>query len=88
MPPRDCLTGPVELDELTKQTQAFLYDYIKWPHVEIEARFGTIIDKNTQQRLNMPVTSECVLKDGMNEHIRFESNVSQQLHRHFNQMLN
>jgi hypothetical protein len=43
------------------------------PDIEIEAKFGTIIDKSLKARANYPVTSDALLRRGNGFH--FESQV-------------
>jgi hypothetical protein len=54
---------------------------------EIEAKFGMLIDKNTQQRVELPVQSECVLTEGGNW-LGFRSSMTELQHKSFNEYLN
>ncbi|VBB82016.1 Putative mRNA-capping enzyme [Podospora comata] len=53
---------------------------------EIEAKLGTIIDKDTSERLRLPIYTECVLEEG--EWVKFQSSMSESEHRSFNDFLN
>ena len=53
---------------------------------EFEARLGAIVDKNTRQRIYLPVITECILDDV--DFVTFESSVPLQSHKGFNALLN
>ncbi|KAJ3166136.1 mRNA-capping enzyme subunit beta [Geranomyces variabilis] len=54
--------------------------------LEIEGKLGLIVDKNTGDRIRLPVRSETVLwNDGS---YRFDSNMTRDQHGHFNRVLN
>ncbi|KAI1499009.1 mRNA triphosphatase CET1 [Biscogniauxia marginata] len=54
---------------------------------EIEAKLGTIIDKNTNDRIYLPVRAgECILGDGAR--VAFRSSMTENQHRVFNDYLN
>ena len=53
--------------------------------IEIEAKLGTIIDRNTNKRIQLPVYDETVCTY---ENIRFNSDMSMQQHQQYNQFLN
>lgn len=55
---------------------------------EIEAKLGTVVDLNTNCRLQLPVQNECVVLEDSNIRIRFESDMSMEQHRKFNHLLN
>jgi len=58
----------------------------KW---EVEAKLGHIIDKNTGERLYLPVRSETILnQDWASENIRFNSKMSMAQHKALNVYLN
>jgi hypothetical protein len=47
-------------EELLKGISDFLYLNVgDRPYVEVEAKFGILIDKSTQKRISLPVQSEC-----------------------------
>ncbi|KLO11455.1 mRNA triphosphatase CET1 [Schizopora paradoxa] len=53
--------------------------------VEVEAKLGVLKYKGGDERVQLPVLTETIIADG--DH-RFESNMSANQHKHFNQMLN
>ncbi|KAJ3169423.1 mRNA-capping enzyme subunit beta [Geranomyces variabilis] len=54
--------------------------------LEIEGKLGLIVDRNTGNRIRLPVRSETVLwNDGS---YRFDSNMTRDQHGHFNRVLN
>ena len=57
-------------------------------HVEIEAKIGVLLDKNTGRRINLPIQTEAVLNDAFTSNCRFESDIPAALHKHMNKLLN
>ncbi|KND00986.1 uncharacterized protein SPPG_04083 [Spizellomyces punctatus DAOM BR117] len=55
-------------------------------HLEIEGKLGLIIDKETGDRIRLPVSSETVIIN--NGQFRFDSNMTMAQHAHFNRILN
>ena len=68
------ITNMVPFEELTKKVADFLYEQVVLvddpqlvgdlpggAQIEIEAKIGTFIDKNTNERLHLPVLTETVL---------------------------
>lgn len=55
--------------------------------VEVEAKVGVLRDKATGQRVQLPILTETILRPDSID-CRFESNMSQAQHRHFNKLLN
>lgn len=56
---------------------------------EIEAKLGTLIDRNTDQRVSFPATTETVLDPTWSRtNVRFESSVSVKDHKFYNKFLN
>lgn len=57
--------------------------------LEIEAKLGKLIDRNTNERLNLPVLTECVLSSH-DPHLRtaFKSSMTEAQHRSLNEFLN
>ncbi|KAH9908843.1 CYTH-like domain-containing protein [Xylariomycetidae sp. FL2044] len=54
---------------------------------EIEAKLGTIIDKDTNDRIHFPIRAgECILAD--DARVAFRSSMTEKQHRHFNDYLN
>ncbi|KAJ3193675.1 mRNA-capping enzyme subunit beta [Irineochytrium annulatum] len=61
------------------------------PHLEIEAKLGVLVDRRSNQRLGLPVETECefkVLSENFATELRFESNMTMEQHFKFNQLLN
>ncbi|KAI9682092.1 MAG: mRNA-capping enzyme subunit beta [Caeruleum heppii] len=57
--------------------------------IEIEAKLGHLIDKNTNDRLRVPVLTECVFnKDDPSFRTSFKSSMTESQHRSLNQYLN
>ncbi|KAL1914671.1 uncharacterized protein VTP21DRAFT_8082 [Calcarisporiella thermophila] len=75
------------LDETVRAVGDFLYGYVDRPNVEIEAKLGVLIDKRTNERIQLPVMVETILSKD-DRWLRFESNMSLDQHRNFNQILN
>lgn len=46
---------PADLDEMTNRGVKF----------EIEAKLGTLVDKQNNMRVRLPVESECILSEGL-----------------------
>lgn len=55
-------------------------------HFEIEAKLGTIIDRDTDYRLDWPLQGECILHD--TARVAFKSTMTEAQHRHLNDFLN
>ncbi|KAI3636643.1 hypothetical protein MIR68_005332 [Amoeboaphelidium protococcarum] len=83
-----CILGDSPADQVVQAILDFIYAYLDYPNVEIEARFGVLIDRRTRQRLRLPIVNEAVLDDEMSQDIKFESNMQLDLHKQFNQLLN
>jgi hypothetical protein len=45
-------------DDFLRTISDFLFEYIDTPNVEIEAKLGVLIDKNTRQRVSLPIETE------------------------------
>ena len=71
-----CIFEKVPIDRLTRTIADFIYPHLSSSSVdiEIEAKFGILIDKHSNQRINFPILNEVVLADG--SWYRFESNMS------------
>eukprot|EP00158_Paraphelidium_tribonemae_P006651 Partr_v1_DN27918_c0_g1_i2_m11380 putative mRNA CAPPING len=87
-----CIFGKAPTDRLLETVADFLYPHIAAADVEIEAKFGTLIDKHTGARINFPVGNECVLVGDDTSTaapwFRFQSDMTMQQHAHFNKLLN
>ncbi|WFD35343.1 tRNA (cytidine(32)/guanosine(34)-2'-O)-methyltransferase [Malassezia cuniculi] len=56
------------------------------PDLEIEAKIGTLVDRNTGTRVKLPVLTETIIEDM--PHVRFESMMPMESHRLYNKLLN
>ncbi|KAG8904789.1 mRNA-capping enzyme subunit beta [Tulasnella sp. 403] len=73
----------------------FVMEIADWVHrnaqgrsnVEVEAKVGMIIDTRSDERINLPVSSETILAPDYPE-IRFSSNMTVQQYAQYNQALN
>ncbi|KAK4154230.1 CYTH-like domain-containing protein [Chaetomidium leptoderma] len=92
------ITNSVPQEQLSKAVADFLFQYVvlnedmgeiqsRGVKFEIEAKFGMLIDKSTNQRVDLPVHSECVLNDNGNW-LGFRSSMTEVQHRSFNEFLN
>ncbi|KAI7864594.1 CYTH-like domain-containing protein [Spinellus fusiger] len=75
------------VDDITKYIADFLWEHCQQPNVEIEAKLGVFIDKQTRERLDIGAITETVLFP-IGSGIRFESDMSLAQHKHFNDILN
>ncbi|KAF2751753.1 mRNA triphosphatase CET1 [Sporormia fimetaria CBS 119925] len=88
-------------NEITRAVCDFLWDHIIENHdlrkavsespgteIEIEARWGQIIDRESNNRLSGVHSTECVVKRDMADFTRFESTMSLAQHRNMNKYLN
>ncbi|KAI9491892.1 CYTH-like domain-containing protein [Zychaea mexicana] len=75
------------VDDVALYIADIVGEHCKRQHVEIEAKLGTFVDKHTGQRINMGAVTETVL-NGLEHRVRFEANMPQKQHHHFNKMLN
>ncbi|KAL9538324.1 hypothetical protein MBANPS3_011017 [Mucor bainieri] len=76
--------GVKPVDDVTKYIADFIAEHCQLENVEIEAKLGVLIEKRTNQRINMGALSET---NYMRQY-RFESNMPLEQHRHFNKILN
>ncbi|KAF2856792.1 mRNA triphosphatase CET1 [Plenodomus tracheiphilus IPT5] len=91
--------SPQVYDDVSRQVCEFLWreaigndavrNAIADPHVklEVEARWGQVIDRNSNHRLRGPWDSECVLKHGALD-AKFESTMTLEQHKRMNLYLN
>ncbi|MCJ1225316.1 mRNA-capping enzyme subunit beta [Toensbergia leucococca] len=57
--------------------------------LEIEAKIGQLIDRNTNDRIRLPVMSECIVSKGdPNLRVNFKSSMTESQHRSMNGFLN
>ncbi|CAM1508569.1 Fc.00g054170.m01.CDS01 [Cosmosporella sp. VM-42] len=92
-----CITGVKPFEELSKQVADFLFVHVinsedlqeitsRGIQFEIEAKLGTLIDKDTNHRVDRSVDSECILHN--NGRIAFRSSMTEAQHKFFNDFLN
>ncbi|KAF5360375.1 hypothetical protein D9756_004919 [Leucocoprinus leucothites] len=88
------ILGVEPLDEFVKEVADFVYHMItvvspNYPpgKIEVEAKVGILRDKQSGRRLELPVLVETILQPDSVD-TRFESNMSAQQHKHFNNRLN
>lgn len=91
------MDGNVPITSLVKQVMDWLYvsldanqDIGLHPRegaIEIEAKIGTLIDRDTGERMRLPVTSATVL-DPRNDRFQFESRMQEAAHKKMNEFLN
>ncbi|KAI6713906.1 hypothetical protein JHW43_003560 [Diplocarpon mali] len=91
------ITGVKPVEQVTKLVADFLYLNVisrgdlgelasRGVEIEIEAKLGHVIDKETSDRYRLPVSSECVLMN--TNRVRFESSMTESQHRSLNAFLN
>ncbi|OIW22704.1 mRNA triphosphatase CET1 [Coniochaeta ligniaria NRRL 30616] len=96
-PWESCITGTPPFDEVSNVVADFLFMKVvknedmgeimsRNVQFEIEAKMGTLISKDTNERVSLPVLTECVLVD--NGRVAFQSNMSEAQHKSFNDYLN
>ncbi|KAL2195018.1 CYTH-like domain-containing protein [Corynascus similis CBS 632.67] len=92
------ITNSVPQEQFSKAVADFLFQYVilnedmgeiqsRGVKFEIEAKLGMLIDKDTNQRVRLPVQSECVLSDSGNW-LGFRSSMTELQHKSFNEFLN
>ncbi|CAB90131.1 mRNA-capping enzyme subunit beta [Schizosaccharomyces pombe] len=84
------LNKPI-VPDTTKVISNFLTHYLitePVEHVEIEAKLGTLIDLETQNRFEFPVMNETILNPEFNLRTRFESDMTASEHKYLNEFLN
>ncbi|KAI8988469.1 CYTH-like domain-containing protein [Mycotypha africana] len=80
--------GIKPVDDMTKYVAEFIGKYCHLENVEIEAKLGIFVDKQTGQRIDMDAYTETVIPSGHMRQYRFESNMPLEQHRHYNKILN
>ncbi|KAI3660477.1 hypothetical protein MP638_004306 [Amoeboaphelidium occidentale] len=80
--------GRPPVDKLTESIADFVSQALKHRNIEIEVKFGLLVDKATQQRIYLPSVNEIILVDDDNKGFRFVSEISQEQHRRFNELFN
>ncbi|KAF5382495.1 hypothetical protein D9615_003047 [Tricholomella constricta] len=86
------ILGVEPLDEFIKEIADFIHHMIVTRpdlggSVEVEAKVGVLRDKATGQRIMLPVLVESILAPDSLD-CRFESNMSVNQHKHYNNLLN
>ncbi|KAF3082711.1 mRNA-capping enzyme subunit beta [Orbilia oligospora] len=94
------ITNIQPYEELTKHICDFLFIHVvdnqefqlddpDRPQLEIEAKIGILVDRNTGQRLYLPVKTETVLdSDDPNLKVAFKSSMTELQHKRMNEFLN
>ncbi|KHJ35428.1 putative beta rna 5 -triphosphatase [Erysiphe necator] len=93
----DSITGMKPIEHMTKVVADFLYLHVvsrndleelsaKGVQIEIEAKLGELINKDTNQRFFLPVMSECILADNLR--VGFKSSMTEKQHQRLNEFLN
>ncbi|KAI0357345.1 mRNA capping enzyme [Trametes cingulata] len=87
------ILGVEPLDEFIREVADFIHHHINTRpqglqgNVEVEAKIGILRDRETGQRLQLPVLVETILTPDAID-LRFESNMSARQHQHYNKLLN
>ncbi|CAG8497954.1 6820_t:CDS:2 [Diversispora eburnea] len=79
--------GIFPTSDFTKQVGDFLYQNIDREYVEIEAKLGRLIDTRTKERIQLDVACETIVSP-QRRNLKFESNMTEAQHKHFNEILN
>lgn len=92
------MDGNVPITSLVKQVMDWLYVSLdtnadigldpREGAIEIEAKIGTLIDKDTGDRMSLPITSATVLETRSNGTYQFESQMLEAAHKKMNAYLN
>ncbi|KAJ6256882.1 hypothetical protein Dda_8752 [Drechslerella dactyloides] len=95
-----CITNIQPYEEITKHICDFLFVHVvdnhefatdnpDRPQLEIEAKIGILLDRNTGNRLYLPVKTETVLdSDDPNLKVIFKSSMTELQHKRMNEFLN
>ncbi|KAJ9661111.1 hypothetical protein H2201_006662 [Coniosporium apollinis] len=85
------ITAITPYDELSRRVCDFLYPFAIQTYpgasLEIEAKIGTLLDRYSHQRVELPVLSETVL-DSARMSCTFQSSMTEPQHRQMNKFLN
>ncbi|KAI9726291.1 MAG: mRNA-capping enzyme subunit beta [Chrysothrix sp. TS-e1954] len=88
-------TEVIPSEEITRHLCDFLYRHIvlndaagsmDQGQLEIEAKFGTLIDRSTNERLRLPILTESIVAPGAD--VSFESDMTSAQHGLYNEFLN
>ncbi|KAM0360704.1 hypothetical protein ACHAO7_004232 [Fusarium culmorum] len=91
------ITGVKPFEDISRKVADFLFlNVLNAPDMmeissksiqfEVEAKLGTLIDKDTRHRVNQNIASECILMDS--SRIAFESSMTEAAHKKNNDFLN
>ncbi|TQV97024.1 mRNA capping nucleoside-triphosphatase [Cordyceps javanica] len=91
------ITGVKPYEEMARAVADFLFIHVinaqdaqeissRGIEFEIEAKLGTLIDKDTNHRVEKLIESECVLRD--TGRVAFQSSMTEAHHKAFNEFLN
>ncbi|KAI9254517.1 CYTH-like domain-containing protein [Phascolomyces articulosus] len=75
------------VDDITMYIADVIGKHLQTQYVEIEAKLGVFIDKQSGKRINLGAPTEMILI-GMEGRVRFESNMTRQQHENYNKRLN
>ncbi|KAI9318544.1 CYTH-like domain-containing protein [Dichotomocladium elegans] len=75
-------------DELVIFVGKRISEHISLPNLEIEAKFGLLMDRQTNRRIEMNVLTETVLPGYIMNHCYFMTNMTPEQHQRFNRMFN
>lgn len=86
----------IPVEDMTKSIADFIFvqavnrnDIPLGAKLEIEAKLGKLIDRNTNDRLKLPVATESIVsKDDPNLKVFFKSSMTEEQHRSYNVFLN
>ncbi|KAH8669594.1 CYTH-like domain-containing protein [Tricladium varicosporioides] len=92
-----CITGTKPVDQMHKTIADFLFQNVvmrpdggelasRGVEIEIEAKLGQLIDKDTNQRFHLPLLTACVVKES--PRMGFKSSMTQAQHSFLNKYLN
>ncbi|ORX48837.1 mRNA triphosphatase CET1 [Hesseltinella vesiculosa] len=76
------------MDDITRLISDLISKYCDQDNVEIEAKLGVFVDKQTKQRISFECQSETVIPKHLTRQCRFESNMPLEQHKYYNELLN
>ncbi|ELR23970.1 mRNA capping enzyme, beta chain, putative [Acanthamoeba castellanii str. Neff] len=77
--------GFSEIEGVLRKVSDFLFIHAKTPDIEIEAKLGFLLDKDTRERLYLPISCETEV---ISSNLTFQSSVPAELFKLFNDKLN
>ncbi|RIA97112.1 mRNA triphosphatase CET1 [Glomus cerebriforme] len=80
--------GVQPTNDFVRVVSDFLYMQVGKENVEIEAKLGVLLDKKTRERIRLPVYCETVISPYDDRWMIFESNMTLEQHKSFNNLLN